>query len=176
MSTLTVAQFREHLETDLVDAALQRYINDAEQQIIKVAGELHTESDVVKYAVGANVLFLKRVASSITTVIEELETVEGTFVATTLATDDYRLLSTNQLKRLSSGTNPRGTWGDLVTIIYVPESDASVRVGVTIDLVKLAVQFSGLDSEKIGEWSASQSKHEAKKAEALRKLGGFPFA
>ena len=176
MSALTVAQFREHLETDLVDAALQRHIDGAEELIVKVAGELHTETDVVRYAVGANTLFLERRASSITTVIEELEIVEGTFETTILAADDYRLLSTNQLKRLSSGTNPRATWGNVVTVIYVPESDAFTRLGVTIDLVKLAVQFTGLDSEKIGEWAASQSKYEAKKAATLQKLAGFPFA
>ena len=63
-----------------------------------------------------------------------------------------------------------------MTIIFTPESDAAMRLGVTVDLVKLSVQFSGLDSEKVGDWSVSQSKYQAKKNEVLRKLTGFPFA
>ena len=177
MSTLTVAQFREHLETDLLDAALQRYIDDAEGEIVKVAGALATETDQVKHAIAANSIFLKRSASTVTTVVEELEGPGGTLTPTTLDPTDYRLVGDYQLMRLSSGVNPRATWADFVTIIYVPDSDAAMRLGVTVDLVKLAVQFSGLDSEKVGDWSASQSKHEAKKAEALKRLtAGFPFA
>jgi len=176
MSTLTVAQFKEHLETDLLDAALQRYIDDAEAEIVKVAGVLTTETDVVKHATQANTLFLSRKASTITTAVEELEGPEGTFTATTLGPTDYRLDGGHQLKRLSSGPNPRATWGDLVTIIFLPESDAAMRLGVSIDLVKLSVQFSGLDAEKVGDWSVSQSKYQAKKNAVLQKLMGFPFA
>lgn len=176
MSVLTVEQFREHLETDLLDVALQRLIDDAEQEIDKKVGKLATETDVVKHATLADTLLLKRRAKTITTAVEELEATTGTFIPTTLDPTDYRLDGGYQLKRLSSGVNPRATWGDLVTIIYVPESDAAARLVVTIDLVKLSVQFSGLDSEKVGDWSASQSKYAAKKREALQRLVGLPFA
>jgi len=176
MSTLTVAQFREHLETDLLEAALQRHIDDAEQEIDRKVGALATETDYARNVGSANALFLKRRAFTITTVVEELEATEGTFTPTTLDPTDHRLIEGHQLVRLSSGVNPRATWGDLVTIIYVPEDDTAMRLGVTIDLVKLAVQFSGLDSEKVGDWSVSQSKYAAKKTEVLQKLMGFPFA
>ncbi len=176
MSTLTVARFREHLETDLLEAALQRYIDDAEEEIVKVAGVLTTETDVVKHAIQANSIFLSRKATTITTVVEELEGPEGTFIATTLDPTDHRLVGDYQLMRLSSGVNPRATWGDFVTIIYAPKSDAAARLGITVDLVKLSVQFSGLDSEKVGDWSVSQSKYQAKKNEALQRLMGFGFA
>lgn len=176
MSTLTVAQLREHLETDLLDAALQRHIDDAEKEVDKVAGKLTAETDEVKHATQANSLFLRRHASTVTTVVEELEVTKGTFVPITLDPTDYRLVGDYQLMRLSSGVNSRATWGDIVTVVYVPESDAAARLIVIVSLVKLSVQFSGLDSEKVGDWSASQSKYAAKKNEVLQKLTGFPFA
>jgi hypothetical protein len=176
MSYLTVAKLRDHVETDLLDDALQRLIDDAEQSIVNKVGELTSETDFVNNSGGANRLFLKRMAASITTVVEELEEVPGTFTAMTLAEDDYQLVDHNQVVRLSDGTNPRARWGDRVTIVYIPKNDAPMRIGTTIDLVKLAIEFTGLDSERVGDWSSSQNDYQRKRNEILQRLVGFPFA
>lgn len=177
MALLTTAQVREHIETDLKDDALTRLIEDADAQIVEVAGELNTETDTKIDEVLANALFLNRRASSITTVVEEVKQGDGSYYSTTLAADDYTLRSEGRIiERLATGTNPRTTWGDTVTITYVPYDTSMKRERVLIDLVKLAVQYNALDSEKVGDYSASQSKYTAKRQALLKELREWSMA
>jgi len=47
---------------------------------------------------------------------------------------------------------------------------------VAIDLVKLAVAFNGLDSEKIGDYAAQQTKYGVRRQEILNRLTSWGFA
>jgi len=176
MSVVTIAMLREHLETDLIDESVQRLIDDAESEIDEQHGELLTQTDEFHGEVTANAVFLTRIATVITTVTEEIKS-GGEYTATVLAPDDYELkFRGRQLRRLVTGTNPRSRWGDTVTVVYTPQDDTNRRIRMAIDLVKLAVAFNGLDSEKIGDYAAQQTKYDVRRQEILNRLTSWGFA
>jgi len=172
MSDLTVVALRAYLETDLEDNALQRLIDDAESEIVKAHGERSTQTDTFTGETLATALFLSRKAVEITTIVEEVAGEE-----TTLAADDYRLrYEGRQIQRLATGTNPRSTWGEVVTVLYEPKDDLERRLRVTIDLVKLAVAYNALDSETVGDYAARSVKYEQERSALLARLSGWSFA
>jgi len=172
MSDLTVVALRAHLETDLEDAALQRFIDDAESEVIRRYGERSTQTDTFTGEILATALFLSRKATVITTVVEEVAGTE-----TTLASDDYRLrYEGRQIQRLATGTNPRTTWGEVVTVVYEPKDELANRLRVSVDLVKLAVAYNALDSEAAGDYSAKSVRYEKERAEILGRLASWGFA
>jgi len=176
MSTLTVAELRQHLETDFADDALQLLIDDAEKEIIKRHGELNTETDTKTGETLATALFLKRKAESISTVVEEIKSGDG-YEETTLSSNDYKLrYGGRQIERLASGDNPRRTWGDVVTIIYTPKDETERRKRVAIDLVKLAAAYNALDSESAGDYKSQSKKYSAERNKLLKQLESWSFA
>jgi hypothetical protein len=170
---LTVAQMRGHVETDLADEALQRLIDDADEEIIDFAGEFDEQEDCTRNAELSTVLFLSRRAGTVSTVVEQVGDDE-----TTLAVDDYRLRNGGtQIERLGTGTNPRTTWGEIVTVTYVPVDRTVRRTRVEIDLVKLAVQYNALTSEGVGDYSSTAKEYEDERARILARLAeGLAFA
>src|SRR4051812_3591782 len=100
MTLLTVDQFREHVETSLVDDAIQRLLDDAEAEIIRYAGALGSRTELVDG--GSGRLVLTRPVGSITSVTETFGTTD-----TILAADDYRQRNVYVLERLYTGTNGR---------------------------------------------------------------------
>jgi hypothetical protein len=173
MALLTVAQIRAHIDTDLTDEALGRLIDDADEEIIGWAGAADEETDTMRHCELANVLFLSRRGSEVSEVIEQIGDDE-----TTLDPDDYRLRNNGtQIERLGTGTNPRSTWGEIVTVTYAPVDRTARRVRVLIDLVRLAVQYSALKSESVGDYSASSAEYEAEREKILGRLReGLSFA
>lgn len=166
MALLTVAQARAHVETDLTDEALQRLVDDAELEIIEYAGEADEQVDETRNAQLSTCLLLSRKAVEVIAVVEEIGGDE-----TTLAADDYRLRNGgHEIERLGDGTNPRTTWGETVTVSYVPADRAARRVRVMIDLVKLAVRYSGAKSESIGDFSSTSMDYEEERSRLLSRL------
>lgn len=143
MAILTASQMRAHVETDLSDTALTRLMDDAEAHIVLLYGAAATHTET--HDGETRSLFLSRPITSITTVVE---TISDT--STTLASDDYRVIGSRELRRLQAGTNGRSRWGDDVAITYVPVSDASQRERVQVDLVKLALHYEAVRSENVG--------------------------
>jgi len=137
------AQLEEHIEHDLTDNALQR-LNDAETaEILRRFGDYDTATELLPGA--ETMLVLSQKAASFTSVTE---TVDDT--STVLSADDYRQWWGAMLERLDDGTNPRSTWGDRVSVVYVPENKLPQRRLVLVNLVKLAIEYRGLKSEDIG--------------------------
>ncbi len=170
MSLLTLTQMRVHIENDLSDEELQRVIDAAEQDIVQRYGPHVTQTDELDECRLSTALFLTRPASTITTVTEEFN-IAGDIDQTVLSANDYALTADGfRLRRLSSGDNPRATWGDIVVIAYVPVDESSKREGVEIAMVKLDIQFSGLDSEKVGDYAAAQVKYEENRNKVLSRL------
>ena len=166
MALLTVTQIREHVETDLSDDALQRIIDSEDGEIIRRFGAPTTQTETFR-ASGGTHLFLSRLVTSITSVTEE---VSGT--STTLAVDDYDLWWNQALERDDSGTNARSTWGDKVTVVYVPQTTTPQRTLLLIQLVQLAVQYSGVQSDSIGagDYSATYHDYQRERERLFRKL------
>jgi len=169
VALLSVADLRQHVETDLVDAAVQRLLDDAEEMIVAAFGANFADAPIVVQLEGGDRnLFLDRPASAFTSIVET-ETDDTT--TTTLAADDYRTWhGGRRIERLRTGTNARRVWGPLVTITYTPVDDTDQRKRVQVDLVKLAIQFSGLASEKVGSWSGTALDYDRERAKILSAL------
>lgn len=163
MAILTVSELREHVNTDLGDDALQRLLDAAEWAIVNRAGAVGARTEIASG--GYLFLPLSRPAASITSVVE---TVGGS--DTTLATDDYLIgLGEMLVERLSTGTNSRSSWGDRVTVVYVPVDDEAIRIEVQIALCQLALNYQpGLAEETIGEWTERFTNNSAWSNQAER--------
>ncbi len=153
MTILSATELRAHIETDLSDTALGRLASAAEQLIIREAGdvtaltEIHNEQG---YPRGRErIIYLARTVTSITS-IKEREHFDDD--QTTLSADDFRQEGGRQLVRLRDGTNPRLFWAPHTEIIYVPVVDSDLRKIVQINLVKLAVMYSGAERERQGDF------------------------
>lgn len=176
MSLLSVSELRQHFQTDLVDDAIQRLIDDAEREIDERHGELGTQTDTYRGEILATVIFLSRKAASISTVVEELRS-GSDYEVTTLSSDDYQLRSDGrQIERLATGTNKRSTWGDVVTVTYQPADETIRRRRVTIDLVKLAAAYNALDSETTGDYAKRSLRYTDERASLISQLETWPWA
>ena len=143
MALLAIAQLRDNFETDLVDDAITRLLDAAEAAIDKQSGALAAQTDSVEGLTRS--VFASRPIGSITSVTEIIND-----ASTVLASDDYRQIGNRQLRRLADGTNGRSLWGDEVVIVYAPVSDVKQRTRVQLDLVKLAIQYQGVKTARMG--------------------------
>lgn len=154
MSLLTVAEARKHLTEYPVgadyDDALRRLLDAAEAAITQRAGATGAMTEL--YTTGTTWIFPYRPVSAVTSITE---TVGGT--VTTLAANDYRVWPGGRLiERLTSGTNARGAWTGLVTLVYNSAADIAQREAVQVQLVQQFLTYNpGLTQETIGSWSQS---------------------
>lgn len=148
MTILSVSELREHITSALVDDALERLLDAAEAEIVRVAGEPGSTTELLTG--GGRYIVLSRPASAFTSVTESRYS-----TSTVLATDDYLVHPGGYLlERQTGGTNSRHTWNGQVAVVYTPEDDEAIRIGVQIDLIKLALAYSaGLTSETVGSWT-----------------------
>lgn len=152
MALLSVSEIREHVETPLDDDSVQRLLDALEAEIIRYAGEIGSHTD---YLTGRGAyLMLPRPVASITSITERTATGQ-TANDYLLAADDYVIVGgAMQLLRLYSGTRPRREWLERVTVVSVSQDDTAIRIGVLIDLFKLAEGYApGLNSETVGSWT-----------------------
>ncbi len=161
---MTVAEVRDHIETDLIDSALQRLIDAAEEELEAGFGSKTSVIDVLE-GVGRRYIFPSRPVKTMTSVAEYEA---GT--STTLVALDYRVLANNrQIERLSTGTNSRSTWAEEVTLTYEPDDQAR-WVAAEIDLVRLAVEFNAKRSESIGDHSSTSADYQAERTRIIQGL------
>jgi|CXWL01.1.fsa_nt_gi hypothetical protein len=163
MAILTTDEVREHVETDLVDDALDRLIDNADQEIIDRLGVLATHTDVLPGG-GLPALPLTRRASAITSVVERIGETNYT-----LGTDDYRLDSNGfSLHRAQGATYPALVWSGEVTIVAVPYGGAAgelaAREKLLVDLVRLDAAYDATSSNTIGDTSRTALNHGAERA------------
>lgn len=167
MTLLTVTQLRGHVESDLDDTALQRLLDSEDAEIVRLFGPVSSATEL--HAGGADVvqLVLDRQIASITSVTE---VVDGT--STTLSADDYRQWWGQSLERLDDGTNPRSSWGERVTVVYVPNDATAQRTAVLIQLVQLALRYTGLRQESVGQgdYAATMLDQRRERARLLGQL------
>jgi len=156
---LTPDEVREHIETDLTDDALQRLIDAAEE-------DLGSETAVVEYStgLGRKIIFLRRPAAAISSVIEHASDGDLTLIVPGLTTADMRLHEGRMLERLDTGTNPSSNWDRKVTVTYVP-NDLRRRTQAALDLIRLSTERRAVGSEGTGDYrmTALDSEVERKK-------------
>lgn len=165
VAILTTAELKTHVETDLAEAALQRILDGLDAEIIARAGALG--SQVARVDGFSREIVLPRAAATLTSVVES--GLDGTTLA--LAADDYSLWPSGQaITRLSGGTNSAVVWARSVTVTYTPVDDLARRRVALIDLAKLELQFNGLSSERVGDYSSEAAKHSEARESIFRSL------
>ena len=164
---VTADQVREHIGSNSTDTdeLLTRLIDDADQAVVSRYGPHSIDGPVTEVHPGGSVrLFPSQAVEGITSVTE---TVWDT--ATVLSPDDYRTwYGGRMLERLSNGSHPRANWGERVELEYTPVDTDPQRKMAIIRLVQLGLQYSGLQSERVGPYSA-QNLDYAKEREAILK-------
>jgi hypothetical protein len=168
---MTTEELREHVECEVGDAALQRHIDDAEAEIDYRFGSNTSKTEVFTVEHPTKVLYPGKRVSSVTEVVERLETSYVTgYDTTTLSANDYELTNSIRIDRLPTGDNPRTYWGDRVEVTYVPEDKQAQRDGVVIDLVKLALAFDGYSSASLGDFDYDLKDYTATRENILARL------
>lgn len=149
---LSVEQVREHVETDLVDDALERVLDAADAEIIRRLGPLLTQTEVLEG--GAVHLPLSRAAASITSASERFATNGmGYQTVALVVADDLRLLDDGRrVERLFDGSNPADAWRGEVTIVYAPaDAGAAERAMLLVNLIKLDLGYTGHLVQSVGD-------------------------
>lgn len=153
MTLLTPAELRTHVETDLPDAAIQRLLDSAEATIVDAAGAPGKRTEhftAMGHPHGRDtILTLSLPVDSIDSVVERESPQNSTSV--TLSANDYLVRGRRELIRLTDGDNPRRYWAPDVQVTYMRVADTDARVRAQIDLVKLAIQYAGVESERYGD-------------------------
>lgn len=149
----SLATVRSLVETDLTDTALQTLIDDADDA---VETRSPTGERTVRLAGGTRTLGLPAPAT-VTTVTEG---------DTLLTVDtDFRVEHGGMtLRRLNR------RWGSEVKVTYTPAPDEATRTRVVVDLVKLAVAWSGYTSQTAGDWKGDTDGYQRQREEILAGL------
>lgn len=153
---------REHTETDLSTEALQTLIDAAYADVDAIAGPLsEITKDYTFHYWATTRLHLLRPAASIT----EIQEGPAINALTTVASTDYTLLTGGWIiERHNQG------WRWYVRVRYIPVQDVGRRDGVVIDLVKLALQYQGVQSENAGDYSATHPDYAIERSKLLGRL------
>lgn len=165
------AQAREHIETDLIDSALQRLIDDADALIVERFGPHagQTTDILFRDMQTDDLLFLNRPLTGAPVSVTEWI---NDFSSIVLDPTDYRILYGGRaLQRLINGVTARTTWGARVVVVYNPVDEAAKRTRVELDLVRLAAQYNGLMREQIGDYmSISKDEYQGERERILDAL------
>lgn len=158
MSLATVAHVRALVNTTLDDDSLQAVIDREEAELVRRYGA-HGDGTTAATEIhegGLPSIWLRRKAVSITSITETY--IGGTSPTTLVSTDYYRWTGRSQIVRLPAGTlwgyrssaltyDDANIWQPLVTVVYVPEDDRSLRRMVLIELTRIAVEQTSMRSE-----------------------------
>ncbi len=156
MSDLSQAELEAQIDTDLSDGALTDILAAVNRQIVDYAGPTTNQIATYDDTELGNVIRLPLEASSIDSVVEFTGS-RSEPTKTTLAADDYELSTDGwEVRRLSDGTNARGTWGWRLVVQFDPNHDADQRRQVAIKLARIEITHTGYSDEGVGDWRATQ--------------------
>lgn len=141
MSLLTVEEMRDHIETDMVDDALERVIDAADAEIIRKLGPVDSQPENLPG--GGRFLFLARRASAIASISERFDDGFG-YQTVALAANDYSLLADGmRVERLATGTNPASAWRGEAIITSTPADTTAERTALLVKIVRLELGYTG---------------------------------
>lgn len=139
MALVTTDIIRQHVETDVTSAAIDRIIAATEAEVVKRYGPHHADGGAVVEAFTmdspTDVLWLSRKASSITSAVcryvGDLATADVTVDATGYVLEN----GGRSLRRIGD------YWAPITTVTFVRTDDDAQRVDVIIDVVKAALDY-----------------------------------
>lgn len=178
MSTLTVAELRDTVASDLDGTRLAVIIAREEQEIDRRLGAVSDGSTTTITETkpgGSTNIYLRRPAVSVSQVREQ-QILGGSFV-TLLTSQYYVWADEGRIERLPavsaaptwSGLN---IWGPLVEVTYIPVDDRERRKLAIIEFVRIALERSAMKGESVaGEYSFQAPEWDALRATLYRSLG-----
>ncbi len=171
MAVLTVQEVREHLQTALPDAALERIINSAWAAIDRQCGALAettpgTYDSIVELNYRTSALpFYKLMYDPAT--VTEVASMNSLGVATVLtvgADEDY-VIDGQLVRRVN------GFWGSITRATYVPALDSDRRQGTLLHLIDLDLNAQpGQKFSGAATWQESYADYETEKQRLLWEL------
>ena len=170
---VSTTMLQENVQTTLSDSALEHLIDDADEAVVRYCGPHNQDAPVDEILTGGSIrLFPNRAVESIE---KTTETVGA--ISTDLSPDDYRSwYGGRMLERLSVGPHPRPYWGDRVLLRYTPVSTDDQRRMAIIRLVQLGIQYTGIQSERVGPYSAQSLDYTRERDAILKQLcTGIPI-
>lgn len=165
MPLMTIAQVREHYNTDAADDAIQRFLDAEEAAITKLLGSVVSVTENLIYP--PKNLVLKQEVVSITSVTED---------TILLTSDEYELDDNNRVIYRKGWIYDRSyiPWGDNVTIIYVPYDDTAERIRVLSYLMGINLAQNGYRIERNTELLQEPLDYQRERVKALRSLKRVP--
>lgn len=162
--TIDADAFRTFFETDLSDEALEALIADADAYCtLKLPAAAQT---VLIQGAGRYLVLPQPVTDEddIDLIVERLPGEDSELEA-----EDWRVASSRMVERLSGDTAV--FWGGCdVQVTYTPKADADRRDRVVVDLVKLAIQYSALGSERAGDFAETELDYASERERIVRQL------
>ena len=169
---LTVSDVRAQVVTsDQLDSAIQFQIDAAYADINERFGDV--SSDIIEYheTWDQTSVFLRQRAASIVEIVESPDRDFSRYVET-LQASQYRLVDGGRVvDRID-----RQIWHQYVKVTLTPYANTARRAGVAMDLVKLALRYSGVSSESIGGqqgFTISHVDYETERRKILARLEDF---
>ena len=150
-SLVSIAEVRALVRSRLSDADLQVVIDREEAWLATKVGAL-TGERTETFSPGNGSLYVRRLTNSV------VVTDNGTTVS---SSDLLFTPSSGELRRVVGWVNdpPRHdlvAWQGDVTVTYTPADEAAVRRAI-IELVRLTVSETGMQSETVGDYSYSRA-------------------
>ena len=171
MSVLTTTELELQVDTDLSDAALQSIIDGVERDINDYVGP----PSAYVFERGPELLTVIRLPIDTSAIVSVVEFTDARSdpTKTTLASNDYELSSDGMdLRRLSSGTNPRSMWSWHVVLTVTPTADSARRKQCAIQLSRLEIVHTGYGSERAGDWNGTVLDIGKERGRILKRLDG----
>lgn len=167
--TLSLAEIRALVDTELGDAALQVLVDSAYEAIDQRLDPDNGTATELLTARGDRIM-LARPATEITTISEYW--FAGS-VPRVLAADDYELLPSGQtILRLWTGTTPAYRWLGRVRVDYVTRPASNLRDSVASQLVALDIIPTGVSEVSIGSYSERYDNKKSTYAEQREAILG----
>jgi len=140
-SLVSPTDVRALVKTSLTDPELQDVIDRIEAQVSARIGQPQDDSmttTITKTFRGEGYyLFMPTEIHAVVSIVED---------STTLTGDEYQTWAGGVIERLPS----ESYWGDRITVTYKPTDDRKVRSQVIIDLARIVIERTAMQSESVG--------------------------
>lgn len=161
MPLVTPAEFREHFETDLTTAALQRVLDGVEAEVLNHVGT--GQATVSNLRGTTRSIFVSQPVDSITSIIE----IDAWGNEREVSSSDYQVAD-NGFQIIRRGD--RVYWDRQIIVSYVPKApDARVKLAI-IQIAKMEIQFNGTSQETAGGYVMTIGDIESRKARIIERL------
>jgi hypothetical protein len=178
MSLVTIAELRAQVKSSLTDAQLQAIIDREEAEVIRLFGVHYTDvAQTITETLegGEKTIYLRRPIVSITSITEDGTLVDPLSYRVWPAQGKIRKISGVQAWLAGDDESPL-EWGEVLIVVYKPADDNLLRKAVIIDLARIALSRTGMQSESFaGEYSYTAAQWDDERSKILRRLK-FPSA